>query len=105
MSCRFLCLLKNDAENYFCRNLCSVETEKNVDTIFSNSPNSRKFKQYFDVFLKNCLIIMRKINLSITHLNKKTKLLNSTDVVLICRSFDFIVTNLNLILLMKSRVF
>ena len=59
----------------------------------------------FLIFRRNCLIIRRKMILSITHFDEKNALRSlSFDVILICLFLNFTIADLKLVFLIKIRI-
>ena len=102
----YLIFLNNDADDT-AENLFSVETEKNVDivAIFFDFLDSWKEVRYFVISLRNALMTAFNEVLSITQFDEKKKPIKSVDADLICRSLNLTVIDLNLMLLIKLRLF
>ena len=96
----FLTCLRNVNDN--CIDLLSVnEKIKDWEWKF----DFWKVCWYSLIFRRNCLIVRRKMILSITHFDKKNALRSlSFDVILICLSLDFTIADLKLVFLIKIKV-
>ena len=67
--------------------------------------NFWKICWYFLIFRRNCLIIRRKMILSITQFDEKNALKSlSSDVILICLSLNFTIADLKLVFLIRARM-
>ena len=96
----FLTCLRNVNDN--CIDLLSVNEEiKDWEWKF----DFWKVCWYFLIFRRNCLIIRRKMILSIIHFDEKNALRSlSFDVILVCLFLNFTIADLKLIFLIKIRV-